>query len=109
MDRLVTLDFLSVNLRGSTLLFVGRLLTGIEGGMSSLGGGGSGRFVLFECLIAGALSAGVGGNPRCKVARPFVVLCDIGLFTCSSTGGGGKGLFVFVYCLDVSNVDEALC
>ena len=108
MDRLVTLDFLSGNLGGSTLLFVGRLLTGIEGGMSSLGGGGSGRFVLFECLIAGALSAGVGGNPRRKVARPFGVLCDIGLSTCSSTGGGGKGLFVFVYCLDVSNVDEAL-
>jgi len=76
--------------------------------MSSLGGGGSVRLILFDLLIAGALSVGVGGNPRRKVVPPFGALCDIGLFTCSSTGGGGKGLFEFVYCLDVSNVDGAL-
>ena len=76
--------------------------------MSALGGGGSGRFVLFECLIAGALSTGVDSNPRRKEAPPFGALCDIGLFTCPSTGGGGKGLFVFVFCPNVSNVNEAL-
>lgn len=102
------LDFLSGNLGGSTLLFLGRLLVGIEGGMSSLGGGGSGRFILFEWLLAGTLSIGVGGNPRRKVVSPFEALCDIGLFTCFSTGGGGKGLFESVYCPDVFNVDGAL-